>query len=163
MCVSNVTPNHKTDQQAPEWCSPLQAALTPLQVPLSRQTRVVEPISWKPWEHTKWTSCPTKNLEPNLVPWAGASREGQVVGAVGEKESMREMLVTCGVSLPTSSGILCLGIYTCHLAAARFHGKKDAWKAPHVDPGSVSTYHKSTSSQMSVGGTLCTVKHSHNA
>lgn len=54
---------------------------------------------------------------------------GGSCGREGEKESMREMLVTCGVSLPTSSGILCLGIYTCHLAAARFHGKKDAWKA----------------------------------
>lgn len=33
-----------------------------------------------------------------------------------EKKNLREMLVTCGISLPTSSGILCLRIYTCHLA-----------------------------------------------
>lgn len=40
-----------------------------------------------------------------------------------EKESTRGRLVTCGVSLPTSSGILCLGIYTCHWAVQSLHGK----------------------------------------
>lgn len=75
-----------------------------------------------------------------------------------EKESMREMLVTCGVSLPTSSGILCLGIYTCHLAAATFHGEKTLGR-PSVDPGSNSMDHQSTCSSTSVGGT---VKHWHN-
>lgn len=40
------------------------------------------------------------------------------------KESIREMQVTCGVSLPTSSGILRLGIYTCHWAVQIFKGKE---------------------------------------
>lgn len=71
-------------------CSPLQTALTPDQVPLSRQTRVEEPRSWYPCEQTKWTSCPTKYFEPNFVPWAGASREGQVAGAVGGKKQRKE-------------------------------------------------------------------------
>lgn len=40
------------------------------------------------------------------------------------KKSTREMQVTCGVSLPTSSGILRLGIYTCHWAARSLPGKR---------------------------------------
>lgn len=40
-----------------------------------------------------------------------------------ETESMRGRLVTCGISLLTSSGILCLGIYTCHRAVESLHGK----------------------------------------
>lgn len=103
-------------------CSPLQTALTPDQVPLSRQTRVEEPRSWYPCEQTKWTSCPTKCFEPNFVPCAGASREGQVAGAVEERRRVRR--VTCGVSLPASSGILRPGIYTCHWAARSLHGKQ---------------------------------------
>lgn len=81
--------------------------------------------------------------------WGG---EGQ------EKESMRAMLVTCGVSLPTSSGILCLGIYTCHLAEGRFHGKKTGGKASRR-PGEQCNAYKSTSRETSEGGK---VKRSHN-
>lgn len=41
-----------------------------------------------------------------------------------ETESMRGRLVTCGVSLLTSSGILCLGKYTCHRVEQGLHGKR---------------------------------------
>lgn len=62
----------------------------------------------------KWTSCPTENFEPNLVPWEGASREGQAVGAVGENK--REHRRDASLSLLTSSASLCLWICTCHWA-----------------------------------------------
>lgn len=59
----------------------------------------------------------------------GTKRWGSQRGAGGGscrrgKERIREMQVTCGVSLPTSSGILRLGIYTCHWAARLFQGKR---------------------------------------
>lgn len=70
------------------------------------------------------------DLMSNKVLWAklGSLSRGFQRGAGGwscggEKESTRDMLVTCGVSLLTSSGILCLGIYTCHWTVQSLHGK----------------------------------------
>lgn len=70
------------------------------------------------------------DLMSNKILWSklGSMSRGFQGGAGGgscgrETESTRGRRVTCGVSLPTSSGILCLGIYTCHWAAQGLHGK----------------------------------------
>lgn len=55
--------------------------------------------------------------------WGSQRRAGGGSCRRGE-ESTREMQVTCGVSLPTSSGILRLGIYTCHWAMPSLQGKR---------------------------------------
>lgn len=44
-----------------------------------------------------------------------------------KKQSTRGRLVTCGISLPTSCGILCLGIYTCRWAFMGNYGSNAAF------------------------------------
>lgn len=74
-----------------------------------------------------WTSkmdlMSYKILWAKLGSMSGGFQRGAGGGSCGRKESMRRRLVTCGVSLPTSSGILCLGIYTCHRQCRAFMGK----------------------------------------
>lgn len=108
-----------------------------------------------------WTSkmdlMSYKILWAKLGSMSGGFQRGAGGGSCGRKESMRRRLVTCGVSLPTSSGILCLGIYTCHRQCRAFMGKDV--QMPHLQSTStrVAVYmcHSFTSSQM-----LCYVAYS---
>lgn len=66
------------------------------------------------------------NLMPDKVLGAklGTKSRGSQRGAAGGsckrgEKSKREMQVTCGASLPTSSGILRPGTYTCHWAVRK--------------------------------------------
>lgn len=109
-----------------------------------------------------WTS--KMDLMSNKILWAklgsmsGGFQRGAGVGSCGRKESMRRRLVTCGVSLPTSSGILCLGIYTCHRQCRAFMGKDSSDASFTVNQhtsGRLYVCHSFTRSQM-----LCYVAYS---
>lgn len=77
------------------------------------------------WGTSEMDLVANKILWPELGSMSRGFQGGAGGGCCGrKKKGTRGRLVTCGISLPTSSGILCLRIYTCLWAVQKLHGKR---------------------------------------